>query len=397
MHSQKTPFLYLGAIAAFPLLVFDLYQPALPAITAYFKTTHALGQLTLSLFFFVLGLSQLIWGPLIDHYGRRKTLNFSFILFLMATLFCLLATNIYLLIGGRALQGFSVCCLSMIAFTCSRDEDDSTDRARLLSHIAMIVSVSPIFAPLIGSFIFVYCGWRATFLVMALLGAALLVIGRYILKESPFWKPSNNSLSIKASLLTYRELLTHKSLWIATAIITTSYSCIMIVVVNISYLMIDNLGVSPVLFSIFFAGNGLIIIAGNFIGIKLRKHRSLIWNIILGTLVMTGGSLLMIILFYIQGLSLLSLLSCLIINMGVMLLTPPTLSLAMARYKEQPATASAFLNTIRITSSALIAGFISTLLIQNTFILPWSLLFCSIVCLIICLFFNEQVQHPDEN
>ena len=64
-----TPLFYLGLLSAFSLLAFDLFQPALPAITNYFNTTQSVGQLTLSLFLFVYGVSQLFWGPIIDHYG----------------------------------------------------------------------------------------------------------------------------------------------------------------------------------------------------------------------------------------------------------------------------------------------------------------------------------------
>ncbi|VEG90065.1 multidrug effflux MFS transporter [Legionella spiritensis] len=389
MQRKKTPFLYLGALAAFSLLVFDLYQPALPAITRYFNTSHALGQLTLSLFFFIFGISQLVWGPFIDHYGRNKILRYSLYLFLLATIICMLAPNIETLIAGRALQGFAVCCSNVVAFSCSRDEEDSTDRARLLSHIAMIVSVSPIFAPLIGSVIFVYLGWRTTFLFMALGGGVLLLFSRYCLCESPFWRDSRDRLTFKKLLWAYKELLTHKRLWITIAIITASYSCVMIVVVNIAYLMIDNLGISPTLFSIFFASNGLIMILGNWIGIKIRKHRNLPWNIRFGSRVMVSGSLLTVVLFYLNGLSLVSLAPLLLINLGVTLTNPPTLSLALSDYQHQASTAIALFNTVRMSLSAIIAGIVGSLVVFDEKLFAFSLLFCSIVCMLFSLVCKE--------
>lgn len=391
MHHKKTPFLLLGSLSAFSLLVFDIYQPALPTITTYFNTTHALGQLTLSLFFFVFGLSQLIWGPIIDHYGRRRSLAVSFLLFLIATTICMLAADINELIIGRALQGFSVCCSNVVAFSCSRDEDDSTDRARLLSHIAMVVSVSPLFAPILGSGIFLYFGWRATFLLMAALGIVLLICSRFMLRESPFWRHSKKRLTFSGSILAYHELLKHEPLWIAIAIITASYSCVMIVVVNIGYLMIDNLGISPFIFSMFFASNGLIIIIGSFLGIKLRKHYSLTWNIRTGSLVMVFGSLLTLCLFYLKGLSLFSLAPILIVNLGVTLTNPPTLALALSAYKYQAGTATALLNTIRMTLSATMAGLVGILIIYNVSVLPISLLFCSLFCLFINTVFCHKI------
>lgn len=383
MTYRKTPFPYLGLLSAFSLLVFDLYQPALPAITRYFNTSHALGQLTLSLFFFVYGLSQMLWGPFIDHYGRRRTLRLSFLLFLLATLVCLVATNINLLIIGRILQGFAVCCSNVVAVSCSRDEEDSTARARLLSHISMIVSVSPIFAPMIGSLIFVTLGWREIFIFMLVLGVVLMMLGKLFLREAPHWKRPKKSLTLKASLAAYKELLTHKYLWMYIAIVSASYSCVMIAVVNISYLMIDNLKVSPLMFSLFFASNGVIIILGNFIGIRLREYRSLSWNICCGSLLMVAGSLLMIALFFQEGLQLSSLAPLLLINFGVTLVNAPAFALAIANYKERAGTATALIYTVRTCLSAAMASIIGGFIIYRIDSLPVSLLFCSLICMMV--------------
>jgi MFS family permease len=88
---QKTPFLYLATLSGFSLLALDLYQPALPTITTFFKTTHNLGQLTMSMYLFVFGLAQLVWGPLLDHFGRKKCLPAGLILFLIGTILCIKA------------------------------------------------------------------------------------------------------------------------------------------------------------------------------------------------------------------------------------------------------------------------------------------------------------------
>lgn len=389
MHLTKTPFLYLASLSAFSLLVFDLYQPALPAITAYFNTSHALGQLTLSLFFFVFGLSQLFWGPLVDHYGRRGVLRFSFYLFLLATIACMLAPSIEILILGRGLQGFAVCCANIVAFSCTRDEEDNTARARLLSHISMIVSVSPIFAPLLGSFIFVHFGWRADFLFMLMVAIILLLLVSPLVHESVYWSRKSHRLTFKTSLLSYRKLAGHPQLWITTAIITAAFSCVMIAVVNIAYLLIDNLGLSPFWFSILFASNGFILIGGNFLGIYLRRSQSLTTSIRQGSWIMVFGSLLCLILFYEQGLTLWSLMPLLFINAGVTLTNPPAFSLAIANYTHETSTAIALLNTVRNSISAVLGGVVGVLLVNEPLVFPYSFFFCSLLCLAASYFCKE--------
>jgi Bcr/CflA subfamily drug resistance transporter len=391
MRNKATPFWFIGILSAFSLLTFDLYQPALPAITQHFNTTHALGQLTLSLYFLVFGLSQIVWGPLIDHFGRRNTLRLSLFVFFAATIVCIFATTIEMLIIGRVLQGFSVCCSSVVAFSSTRDYEDSTERARVFSHISMIVSVSPIFAPLIGSLIFIYQGWHAIFVLMLLIGILLYLFSLFILKESPFWEKSENSFRLDASLASYKELLGHSQLWLSAIIITSAFSCIMIIIVNAAYLIIDNLHESPLFFSLIFASNGLMIILGNFLGIYLRKKRSLTWSIHLGSLIMVSGSLAMLLLFFILGFRIVSLVPVMLISLGVSILSPATYSLALANYEKQAATATAFINTLRMTIGAIIAGILSALIPNDVKILALGLLLCSLICWFFSLFISEPL------
>ncbi|MFV0819772.1 multidrug effflux MFS transporter [Legionella micdadei] len=387
---NSTPFWYLGILSTFSLITFDLYQPALPAITVYFNTSQALGQLTLSLFFLVFGLSQLIWGPLIDHFGRRRTLKLSLFIFLFSTIGCIFSRNIEMLIIARIFQGFAVCCANVVAFSSSRDQDDSTERARVISHISMIVSVSPIFAPLIGSVIFTQYGWQATFILMAILAVFLLISAKYTLRESPHWQCSEGSFLFRTSLASYKKILSHRRLWIGIFIITASYSCVMIVIVSAAYLIIDNLNYLPFIFSISFGINGSMLILGNYIGIKLREKKSLPWNIHAGSLLMILGAFMMLILFHIFGLSLITLAPVLIICLGISITNPPTFSLALSNYHQEAATATAIINTVRMSVAAIVAGVLAGLIVYRPHFLALSLFTCSLICWFFSLFIIEN-------
>lgn len=388
-----TPILFLGGLASLSLLTFDLYQPALPAMTTYFNTSHALGQITLSLYLFVFGLSQLVWGPLIDHFGRRRTLPVSLILFLIATAGCIFATSIEMLIAWRSVQGFAGCCTHVVSFSATRDCEDSTERARQLSYISMIVSMSPIFAPLIGSIVFIYFGWRATFVLMAIIGIILLILGQLLLRESPQWLKPEFPFLLKTSLKTYQKVLRHRDLWIGIIIISASFAAMMIIVVNAAYLIIDTLHLSPLVFSILFAMNGLMIIIGNYLGIHLRERYSMLWNIRIGCLMMISSGLLMGIIYLIQGFNLLCLSPALLICLGVSMTNPPTLSRVMSDYKQHAATATAIINTVRMSLAAVVAGLIGSVLVYHLPILPISLLCCGLIGLGASYFFLRSVDN----
>ena len=83
----------------------DLYLPALPALTAELNATVHQGQLTLTALLLCFGLSQLVFGPLSDRFGRRPVLLFGMVLYTLAGIGNMLASSIEWLIFTRAVQG----------------------------------------------------------------------------------------------------------------------------------------------------------------------------------------------------------------------------------------------------------------------------------------------------
>lgn len=378
-----TPLFYLGSLSAFSLLSFDLFQPALPAITDAFNTTPAIGQLTLSLFLFVYGLSQLFWGPIIDHYGRKKPFFYSLLLFGIATLLCILAASIWILILGRVFQAFAVCCANNLAFSSSRDIEDSTQRAKTISYIVMIISVSPICAPVLGSYIFLWSNWQMLFWSMQAIAVLLGIFGYFYLQESNHWRARIGSIRLKHSLLRYAFLINKNNILKTAFMTSASFSCVMIFVVNGSFLIIEGMGYSPTEFGYLFAFIGLNLIVSNYIGIILRDYKSLHWNIRCGCSLMVAASLLMLVLFSTVGFTLLSLAPLLLVYLGVSLTNPPAFSIALSEYPEMASSVTALINTLRSTLSALVAAGLSLLVYRHPITFPFGLLLCSIICLII--------------
>ncbi|CAM2899075.1 MFS transporter [Legionella worsleiensis] len=391
MPLSRTPFIYTACLSGFSLITFDLYQPALPTIIHYFRTTHELGQLTLSVYLFVNGIAQLFWGPIIDHFGRLKSIVLSMLFFLLATIICIQSTSIYMLIIGRALQSFFICCSGVIAISSTRDYENTVERANVISHIAMIVSISPIIAPLIGSLVFMNSGWKSSFVCMTLVGFVLLVLAKPFLKESPAWKKDKTSFSFIKSLQQYVLILKNRSMWLGMTIFTASFTNIMIIIINITYLIIDQLHYSPITFACIFAFNGFSMILGNFIGIRLRDVFSLRWNMCFGSILIVMGTCTSLILYLYFGLSLTCLIPLLLSTMGVTIVNPPALSLALGDFYENAASATAVINAVRMSLSALIAGIIGSLLTTNYYILPMSMMTMGIIC-----FFLSMLQTSEK-
>lgn len=397
MPQSRTSIILIGLLSAFSLLTFDLYQPSLPYITNYFGTTHSLSQLTLSIYLFFFGVTQLIWGPLVDHFGRRRLLPGSLFLAVVASFICVFAPNIWVLIVGRALQGVALCCANLVAFSTSRDFEDPIERARVLSYVSMIVSVSPILAPVLGSLIFTYYGWQSNFILMAVVGIVLIIESRRALFESPFWKQPTHSFRLNDAMKAYKAILPSPTLWCGALIMMFSFTAVMLTVINSSYLIIDQLGFSPLGFGIIFIFNGLNIIVGNYFGIWLRDRFSMGLTIYLGNWLIIAGGLGMLMASTLYGFSLTALSFALISNLGISVSASPTMSLALSDFKENSGVAVAFINTVRMFGSSLLSMLIGYLLMQNLNALPIGLIGSGIGALYFSWHFNRLTAEPDDS
>ncbi|WP_058494124.1 MFS transporter [Legionella worsleiensis] len=378
MTKSRNSILFLGLLSAFSLVTFDLYQPSIPHITRLFQTTPYLSQLTLSIYLFVFGITHLFWGPLIDHFGRRAILPGSLLLALLGSVVCIFAPNITTLILGRTIQGFALCCSNLIAFSTSRDFEDEVERAKILSYISMIVSASPICAPVIGSLVFCYLGWQFNFILMAIIALILYIQSRRMLLESPFWSPPKTAFKPGKIFKTYKTLLGDSSLWSSAFIMMFSFTAVMLTVINSSYLIIDVLDFSPLAFGIIFIFNGVNIIVGNYLGIWLRTCFKMTTTIFMGNGLIILGGMAMLLCTELYGFSLEALSFALICNLGISVSAAPTMSLALSDFKENAGMATAFISTIRLLGSSILSMMVAYFLTKNIYALPIGLMCCGI-------------------
>lgn len=192
----------------------DIYLPSMPELVRIFHTSPSVLQLTMTAWFAGVSLPQLFFGPLSDRFGRRKVLLFGAILFLLATLICTAANNIWILIAARYLQGVGVCSLNVTTFGILADLYDAKSRTQIVNKINMCGILAPLIGPLIGGYILFYFGWRMNF-VLIFLFAAFGISGLwYKLPESnvylnPYALHWNNIYKNYILLLRTKNFLKH--------------------------------------------------------------------------------------------------------------------------------------------------------------------------------------------
>jgi DHA1 family bicyclomycin/chloramphenicol resistance-like MFS transporter len=174
----------LTALVALGPLSTDLYLPSLPALTAYFGVGEAAGQLTLSAFLLGLAGGQIIYGPLSDRYGRRPVLLFGLALYAIASIVCVFAPSIQVLVIARFCQACGACVGPVLGRAVVRDVYGREGAARILSYLSAAIALAPAIGPIIGGFVETWFGWRANFIVLSLYGAAALALTFAILPET---------------------------------------------------------------------------------------------------------------------------------------------------------------------------------------------------------------------
>lgn len=174
----------LGLLSAVAPLATDMYLASLPQVTEDFHTTSQTTQLTLSAFMVGMAAGQLFAGPLSDKIGRMRPLQTGVVLCLLASIACIFAPNIQLLIAARFVMGAAGATGLVVSRAIVSDSTNGIQTARLMSILMLINSFAPIIAPLLGGFVLEIGTWRLVFVVLSAFMALSLVLSLKFLKES---------------------------------------------------------------------------------------------------------------------------------------------------------------------------------------------------------------------
>jgi MFS transporter, DHA1 family, multidrug resistance protein len=183
-HNRSVLILILGLLSAIGPFSIDTYLSGFPIIAADLNVTVDAVSYSLSSFFIGISLGQLIYGPLLDRFGRKKPLVVGLVIYVIASLGCAFARSIELLIAFRFLQALGGCVGMVAPRAIVRDSFPVSESAKIFSTLILILGVSPIIAPTVGSYLITTFGWQSVFYVQSLMGFLLLLAVMFLLHES---------------------------------------------------------------------------------------------------------------------------------------------------------------------------------------------------------------------
>jgi DHA1 family bicyclomycin/chloramphenicol resistance-like MFS transporter len=179
--------LILGSLTALGPFSIDMYLPGFPAIAQSLHTTTAQVSLSLSSFFVGLAAGQLLYGPLLDKYGRKKPLYAGLVIYIAASVGCFFATSIEMLIWLRFIQAVGSCAAGVASMAMVRDIFPLDQNAKIFALLILILGASPMLAPTIGGYVTVAWGWHEIFIILGVMALAILLAVIFFLPES--YKP----------------------------------------------------------------------------------------------------------------------------------------------------------------------------------------------------------------
>lgn len=186
--------LILGSLTALAPFSIDMYLPGFPAIALDLHTSAAKVSLSLTGFFIGISAGQLLYGPLLDRFGRKKPLCTGLVVYILASVCCAYAHSINSLIVLRFVQALGSCAATVTAIAMVRDLFPVKDSAKVFSLLILVLGASPMVAPTAGGYLTAAFGWHSVFIVLTILGALVLLASIFFLPD--VYKP-DTTLSLK--------------------------------------------------------------------------------------------------------------------------------------------------------------------------------------------------------
>ncbi|KAA2214283.1 multidrug effflux MFS transporter [Teichococcus oryzae] len=181
---KRPPLWLLVLVTTSGTLGIHIFVPALPQAAQELGVGNGTAQLAISLYILGLALGQLVYGPLSDQWGRRPVLLGGLGLYTLAGLVAALAPDAISLIAARLFQALGGCAGLALGRAIVRDTAETREAASRLAALSMVVSVGPGIAPLIGTALSEWVGWRSIFALLAGLGAVTMALVLWRLPET---------------------------------------------------------------------------------------------------------------------------------------------------------------------------------------------------------------------
>ena len=345
----------LGSMNAIGPLSIDMYLPAFPEITRALHASASEVQLTLTACVAGLALGQLAIGPLSDRFGRRRPVIIAMTTYAVASLLCASASSVGMLMALRFVQGLAGAGGIVISRAVVRDLHSGAAAVRLFSSLMLVTGLAPILAPVAGGQLLALTSWKGIFVTLTILSALIAALAAAGLRET--LPPERRSTSgLRRTVETMAGLLRDHSFLGHALAGGLTFGALFAYISGSSFALQGIYGLSPQLYSLAFAMNGLGLVAASQVNARVVERvgpRRLLRRALL---CVVASALTLLVVVSIGGLSVWAVLvPMFVIVSSLAFVLPNATALALADHGKVAGTASALLGVIQFLIGAIAA------------------------------------------
>ncbi|AYN03851.1 MULTISPECIES: multidrug effflux MFS transporter [unclassified Flavobacterium] len=359
--------LILGSLTALGPFSIDMYLPGFSGIARDLNTTVAKVSMSLSSYFIGISAGQLLYGPLLDRFGRKKPLFVGLMVYILASLGCIFVTDIDTFIGLRFLQAVGSCAATVASVAMVRDLFPVKDIPKVFSMLMLVVGLSPMLAPTIGGYVTSDYGWHTVFFILMCMGIVILMAAQIGLPNTH--KPDTSiSLKPKPIITNFLKVVKEPQFFTYAFTGAVSFSGLFTYVASSPIVFMDIFEVDAKIYGWIFAFMSLSFIgASQLNSFLLRKFSS--EQMIFGALITQSViSIVFLILAINNLLGLYQTIGMLFIYLACLgISNPNTAGLTMAPFAKNAGSASALMGAIQLGLGA-IASFAVGIFVKNSII-----------------------------
>jgi DHA1 family bicyclomycin/chloramphenicol resistance-like MFS transporter len=271
----------------------DIFISGMAQMSEFFTGNNI--SLVLSISLLGLACSQIFYGPLSDRFGRKPVLLMGLVIYIIASAQVMLSDNFNCLLLARFLQAVGVCSAIVSSLAIARDTCDQKELVNATGLIMAILGFGPASAPLLGSFLNYYFGWRSSFVFLFFLGCFYLIWTIIFLEETHKNK-NMNALKLKNIWRNYATLARNDKFLKYCITSGCSYGILFSYIGLSSYFIIQKFNYSLINFGVIVFINALAIIGTSLIIPIFAKKISIIRLVKTGMMIIILSGVLMWIL-----------------------------------------------------------------------------------------------------
>ncbi|TDE10272.1 multidrug effflux MFS transporter [Dyadobacter psychrotolerans] len=383
--------LILGSLATISPFSIDMYLPGFPTIAKDLHTTIDKVQLSLTSYLVGICLGQILYGPLLDRFGRKIPLYVGLGLYMLASIGCAMTSTVDSLILMRFLQAMGGCVGLVASQALVSDIFPSNKRAEVFSMITLVIAVSPMIAPTVGGYVTMGFSWHWLFIILAGI-VSIMIAGIYFFLPTGQMPDRSVSLKPKSVMGSYFTVISQPQFLIYTLAGGLATAAPFAYISGSSDVFMNIYKVSAQQYGWIFGLLAFAMIGSTQLNhFLLKKYKSqeiikitLVYQSIVGIVLIAG--------VYNNWFGLYSLIAMMFIFLtGQGLTGPNTSALSLAPFKKHTGSASALMGSWRMGAGAIISGIVSFLHNNTAMPMVGMMAFCSIGGLVILYLGNATV------